>query len=136
MNSCLSFWHRHLIGHAALFLLVGWAAVAQQPSGDKSKTAIPRAGVNGISVPKCEYCPDPQYSQEARDKKYEGVVVLLVVVSSEGKASDIRMIKSPGMGLDEKAIEAVREWRFKPATKDGKAVDAQVPVEITFRRRQ
>jgi len=84
-------------------------------------------------MPKCQHCPDPEYSQEARKKKYEGVVVLMVVVTVEGKARNIQVIKSPGMGLDEKAIEAVRKWRFKPAMKDGKPVGAQAPIEITFR---
>jgi periplasmic protein TonB len=73
-------------------------------------------------MPKCEYCPDPEYSQEARKKKYEGVVVLMVVVTSEGKATNINIIKSPGLGLDQKAVEAVCEWRFKPPMKDGKPV--------------
>lgn len=57
----------------------------------------------------------------------------MVVVTSEGKATNISVVKSPGMGLDEKAIEAVRKWRFKPAMKDGKPVDTRVPIEITFR---
>ncbi len=57
----------------------------------------------------------------------------MVVVTTEGKARDIRVTKSPGLGLDEKAIEAVRKWQFKPAMKDGRPVDAQVPIEVTFR---
>jgi len=117
-----------LVWHAALFLLVNFTAAAQQSGPD-----IPKPGVNGVSMPKCQHCPDPDYSQEARKKKLEGVVVLMVVVTSEGKATNIRVIKTPGMGLDEKAIEAVRKWRFKPATKDGKPVDVQLPIEITFR---
>lgn len=94
---------------------------------------IPRAGVNGVSMPSCIHCPDPEYSREARRKNYQGVVVLFVVVTTEGKATNIRVRKSPGMGLDVKAIEAVQKWRFKPATKDGIPVDAEVPIEVTFR---
>lgn len=108
--------------------------MAQQPGGDKSKTDIPKAGRDGVSVPKCEYCPNPEYSQEARKKNYEGVVVLMVVVTSEGKATNIRILKSPGMGLDEKAVEAVRKWRFKPAMKDGMPVAAGVPIDCHFSR--
>jgi TonB family protein len=133
MNSCPFSRKSLFIGHAAFFLFVGWAAMAQQTTSDEPKKEIQKAGVNGVSMPKCQHCPDPEYSQEARNKKYEGVVVLMVVVTVEGKAKNIQVMKSPGMGLDEKAIEAVRKWKFKPATKDGKPVDAQIPIEITFR---
>jgi TonB family protein len=132
MNSCPSSRQRCFVGYAALFLFAGWAAMAQQPSGDKSKTDIPQAGANDVSMPKCEYCPDPDYSPEARNKKYQGVVVLVVVVTPEGKATNIQVIKSPGLGLDEMAVEAVRKWRFKPATKNGMPVAAKVPIEVTF----
>jgi TonB family protein len=134
MSSCPSFRQRLFLGLAPLFLFVGLAAMAQQPADDKSKTEIPRAGVNGVGMPRCEYCPDPEYSKEAKKKQYEGVVVLFVVVTSEGKATNIAVAKSPGLGLDEKAIEAVRKWRFKPAMKDGKPVPTRVPIEITFRQ--
>ncbi len=59
----------------------------------------------------------------------------MVVVTSDGKVTNIRVVKSPGMGLDEKAIEAVRKWRLKPGMKDGRPIDVQVPVEVTFRMR-
>jgi TonB family protein len=133
MNSCPSSRQRLFLGLFPLFLFVGLAAMAQQPADDKSKTDILRAGVNGVGMPRCEYCPDPEYSKEAKKKKYEGVVVLLAVVTTEGKATNINVAKSPELGLDEKAIEAVRKWRFKPAMKDGKPVPAQVPIEVTFR---
>jgi len=93
-----------------------------------------RAGVNGVGMPSCIYCPDPQYSDEARKAKYQGVVVLMVVITLEGRATNIQVVKSPGLGLDEKAIEAVRQWRFRPAVgPGGKPVPAQVPIEVTFR---
>ena len=133
MNSCLRSRLCFLVSHAALFLFVSWAAMAQQPSGDKSKADIPQAGRDGVSMPKCEYCPDPDYSAEARKKKYQGVVVLMVVVTIEGKADDIKVIKGPGLGLNEKAIEVVRKWKFKPAMKDGMPVTTKVPIEVAFR---
>jgi len=93
-----------------------------------------RAGVNGVGMPSCIYCPDPQYSDEARKAKYQGVVVLMVVITLDGRATNIQVVKSPGLGLDEKAIEAVRQWKFRPAVgPGGKAVPAQVPIEVTFR---
>ena len=93
-----------------------------------------RAGVNGVGMPSCLYCPDPQYSDEARKAKYQGVVVLLVVITTDGRATNIQVLKSPGLGLDEKAIEAVRQWKFRPAAgPSGKIVPTQVPIEVTFR---
>jgi periplasmic protein TonB len=91
------------------------------------------AGTGGVGNPECVYCPRPDYSDEARKAKYQGDVLLSVVVLPSGKASDIEVIKSPGMGLDTKAIEAVRTWQFKPANgKDGKPVAARVQVIVTF----
>jgi periplasmic protein TonB len=93
-----------------------------------------RAGVNGVGMPSCIYCPDPQYSDEARKAKYQGVVVLMVIITLDGRATNIQVVKSPGLGLDEKAIEAVRQWKFRPAVgPGGKAVPSQVPIEVTFR---
>jgi periplasmic protein TonB len=93
-----------------------------------------RAGVNGVGVPVCLYCPIPQYSDEARKAKYQGTVVLQVTITTDGKAVNISVVKSPGLGLDEKAIEAVKTWRFKPAVgPSGKSVATIVPIEVTFR---
>jgi TonB family protein len=93
-----------------------------------------RAGVNGVGVPVCVYCPDPQYSEEARKAKYQGTVVLQVIVTADGRATNISVVKGPGLGLEEKAIEAVRGWRFKPAVgPNGKPVPVIVPIEVTFR---
>jgi len=93
-----------------------------------------QAGINGVGMPSCIYCPDPQYSDEARKAKYQGVVVLMVVITLDGRATNIRVVKSPGLGLDEKAIEAVRQWKFRPAVgPGGKSVPTQVPIEVTFR---
>ena len=87
----------------------------------------------GVSAPKVLYEPDPEYSEEARKAKYQGTVVLWLVVSAEGKPQDIRVQRSLGMGLDEKAIEAVKQWRFDPAKKDGHPVPVMINVEVNFR---
>jgi TonB family protein len=96
-------------------------------------TAPARAGVNGVTVPICLYCPTPGYSQQARDAKYQGTVILSVIISPDGRASSVAIVKHPGLGLAEKAIEAVSEWKFKPASKDGNSVSTVVPIEVTFR---
>ena len=92
-------------------------------------------GVGGVGYPSVRvYCPDPKYSEEARKAKYSGVVVLQAVITADGRAIEIEVVKGPGMGLEEKAIETVKQWRFKPAMgPGGKAVAVVVPIEITFR---
>ncbi len=87
----------------------------------------------GVSSPKPVYAPDPEYSEEARKAKYQGTCVLWLVVGPDGKPRDIRVARTLGLGLDEKAIEAVRTWRFEPGMKDGKPVATMVNVEVTFR---
>jgi TonB family protein len=87
----------------------------------------------GVSAPRPIYSPDPDYSEEARKAKYQGTVVLWVIVGSDGRPHDIRVYRSLGMGLDEKAIEAIRTWKFEPARKDGIPVAVQVNIEVSFR---
>jgi TonB family protein len=93
-----------------------------------------RAGVFGVAMPSCTYCPDPGYSDAARAAKVQGQVVLGVVITSEGKAGTIHVLKAAPFGLTAQAIKAVRGWEFKPAQrKDGTPVAVATPVEITFR---
>ncbi|HLK32441.1 MAG TPA: energy transducer TonB, partial [Terriglobales bacterium] len=87
----------------------------------------------GVSAPRAVYSPDPEYSEEARKAKYQGTVVLWLIVGPDGRPHDIRVQRSVGMGLDEKAVEAVRTWRFEPARKDGQPVSVQINVEVNFR---
>ena len=87
----------------------------------------------GVSAPRAIYAPDPNYSEEARKAKYQGTVVLWVIVGTDGRTRDIRVQRSLGLGLDENAVEAIRRWRFEPARKDGVPVAVQVSVEVNFR---
>lgn len=87
----------------------------------------------GVSAPRPIYSPDPEYSEEARKSKFQGTVILWLIVDPDGGPRDIRIVRSVGMGLDEKSIEAVRTWRFEPARKDGKPVSVQITVEVSFR---
>ena len=88
---------------------------------------------NGVSAPRALETPDPEYSEEARKAKYQGVVVLWLIVGPDGKPRDIKVTRPLGMGLDQKAIEAVNRWRFEPAMKDGRPVAVQINVEVNFR---
>ncbi|MGO8985994.1 MAG: energy transducer TonB [Terriglobales bacterium] len=87
----------------------------------------------GVSAPRKIYDPDPEYSEEARKAKYQGTCVLYVVVGPDGKTRDIRVSRTLGLGLDEKAMEAVKNWRFEPAYKDGKPVAVAINIEVDFR---
>jgi len=86
----------------------------------------------GVSAPRPIYDPDPDYSEEARKAHWQGAVVLSIVVGPDGKVHDARVARSLGLGLDEKALDAVRKWKFEPARKDGKPVAVQVNVEVYF----
>ena len=87
----------------------------------------------GVSAPRALYAPDPEYSEEARKAKFQGTVMLWVIVGPDGHPHNIQVQRSLGMGLDEKAIEAVRTWKFEPARKDGQPVAVQIYVEVNFR---
>jgi TonB family protein len=86
-----------------------------------------------VSAPSLIYKVEPEYSEEARKAKYQGVVVLYVEVDPGGRAGNLRVLNSLGLGLDEKAIDAVRKWRFRPGYKDGKPVTVVAIVEVNFR---
>jgi len=88
---------------------------------------------NGVSQPTLISKVDPEYSEEARKAKYNGTVTLSIVVNTDGRAEAIQVTKSIGMGLDEKAVEAVQKWRFKPGMKAGAAVKTRAVVEVNFR---
>jgi protein TonB len=87
----------------------------------------------GVTAPRELYAPDPEYSEEARRAKFQGSVLLWLVVGSDGLPHDLKVERSVGLGLDEKALEAVRMWRFEPGRKNGQAVATQIHVEVTFR---
>lgn len=87
----------------------------------------------GVTAPQVLYKIDPEYSEEARKAKYSGTVVLYIEVDPTGKARNLRVVKGIGLGLDEKAIEAVNKWKFKPGLRDGKPVTVAAHIEVNFR---
>jgi TonB family protein len=86
----------------------------------------------GVTPPRPIYSPDPEFSEEARKAKYQGTCTLMIVVATDGRPTNIRVVNSLGMGLDEKAIETVRTWRFEPGQKDGHPVNVEMAVEVDF----
>jgi TonB family protein len=87
----------------------------------------------GVRPPREISRVEPEFSEEARKNKWQGTVVLMVVVGVDGRIHDVRVVRSLGMGLDEKAMDAAKLWRFEPGTKDGKPVAIELPMEISFR---
>jgi TonB family protein len=88
---------------------------------------------NGVSPPQVVRKFDPEYSDEARKAKYSGTVLLELVVDTNGRPQDIRVVRSLGLGLDEKAMEAVKKWQFQPGMQDGKPVNVKARIELIFR---
>jgi periplasmic protein TonB len=95
-------------------------------------TSIGRAS-EGLLPPRPLYAPDPDYSDAARKAKYQGSVILWLVVGADGRPHNLRVARSLGMGLDEKALDAVRQWRFQPATLHRQPVAVEINVEVSFR---
>jgi TonB family protein len=86
----------------------------------------------GVSAPRAIYTPEPEFSEEARKAKYQGVVVLNIIVGTDGRVHNPRVVRSLGMGLDEKAIEGVKTWKFDPSKKDGRSVAVEMNIEVAF----
>ncbi len=92
-----------------------------------------RAGLNGVGSPMCIYCPQPEYSDEARKAKYQGTVLLDVTVTADGRVLNPQVLKGPGLGLEEKAMAQVKNWKMRPAVgPSGKPVNCRVQIEVTF----
>jgi protein TonB len=87
---------------------------------------------DGVSPPRPIFTPEPEFSEEARKAKFQGVVVLTIIVGADGRVHSPRVARSLGMGLDEKAIETVKIWKFDPSKKDGRAVAVEMNVEVGF----
>ncbi|HYL85190.1 MAG TPA: energy transducer TonB [Candidatus Angelobacter sp.] len=109
------------------------------PNYTRSADKIPEepgifvAGIGGVTQPQCIYCPDPEYSDAARALKFQGNIVLSVIVTAEGQVKGIYVLKGAPFGLTDQAIKTTRNWRMQPAQKDGKPVSARAKIEIGFR---
>ncbi len=108
------------------------AAVAPSRSSS-DKEGAPRVMMSGgIVAPRVTYAPDPEYSEEARKEMLNGTAILWLIVGADGQPRDIKVIQSLGDGLDQKAVDAVKAWKFEPATKEGKPVAVQINIEVNF----
>jgi TonB family protein len=94
-----------------------------------SAATVPANSTAPVLIRKTE----PEYTEEARAAHFQGTVTLSARVNTDGVPEDMRVVRSLGMGLDEKAIDAVKQWRFRPATEDGQPVASMSTIEVNFR---
>jgi len=111
-----------------------WELLFQTPVEETTGTGVhDEGGAGGYSAPKCEYCPNPRYSGTAFQHRIQGVVILNVIIGTDGHAHEMVVTKNLGFGLDESAVKALNDWRFKPASgPDGKPTAVRMLVEVNF----
>ena len=104
------------------------------PSSDLMGTQFYFPGYDGITEPECMKCPNPSYTDEARKQHFQGTVVYSVLVTTEGKIAELKLLQSAGHGLDEATAAILKTWQLKPAVgPSGQPVPVRVAVETTFR---
>jgi TonB family protein len=122
---------------APLSLTPEWENLRKQPAVDQENGVYRVRAANGMTRPECAKCPAADYTKLARARGTEGIVSLLVTVTVQGETRDIAVLKQMKDGLSESAVEAVRQWKFKPARRrDGTTVPARVKIDVTFRMEQ
>jgi periplasmic protein TonB len=102
------------------------------PSKRPETEIVYRLGRDGVTPPRAIYRVDPTYDDASRKAKISSAVVLTIIVTPDGNPKSIRIAKSLSPSLDQRAIEAVAQWKFAPATKDGKPVAIQVDIQVTY----
>jgi protein TonB len=100
-------------------------------SGGNYGGGVKRIG-GGVSAPVVIYQVDPEFSEEARKAKFMGVVTVNLIVDEHGMPKNVHVLRGVGMGLDEKAKEAVQQYKFKPAMEGGKPVAVELNIEVNF----
>ena len=126
-----------------LLMTAVFHASAQDTGGGQNQTQSAPSTLMKVCSPKNQspcatpprpvFTPDPEYDEAARQAKIQGTVVLWVLISEDGTIGDVKVQRSLHPGLDRKAIEAVRTWKFKPATFEDKPVKVQVNIQVNFR---
>jgi len=108
------------------------AAKSASSADGSSDPAVLRAGVGGATAPVCMHCPEPSYTHPAREANFQGTLLLDVVVSPNGEMKSAKIMRGLPFGLNDKAINAIRQWKFRPATLNGQPVTVQVMIELAF----
>ena len=102
-------------------------------AGDKTPDdEIYHVKKDDVLPPRATYTPEPEFSEEARRAKYQGIVILKIVINKAGDVVRVRLERALGMGLDQNAMEGVTRWRFTPATRNGQPVAVEMNIEVSF----
>lgn len=123
--------------HRVLVLAVGCLVLTvmtfcQDGSTNSASEGAYRVG-GSVKPPRLIYSPDPEYPEKAREAHHVGIVRLSIVVGANGRPHDIKVVGSPSSEFDDAAVDAVKKWKFEPATKYDKPVAVQINVDVTFR---
>jgi protein TonB len=86
-----------------------------------------------VQAPVKTYAPPPQYTEIARKARVQGVVIVQAIIDKEGDVTNVKVLKGLGMGLDQAAVDAIKKWRFGPATLHGKPVEVYYNLTVNFR---
>lgn len=121
-----------LLGGAATAAALSFDVTPQDGAATAAHEKVYQVG-NGVTPPVLVHAVDAEFTKKAKAAKYEGVSVVSLVVDAHGMPRQIHTIRKLGMGLDEKAIEAVRQYKFEPGKRDGKPVAVAITIEVNFR---
>ncbi|HVA72782.1 MAG TPA: energy transducer TonB [Candidatus Limnocylindrales bacterium] len=111
-----------------------WQSLFEIRADGATAAGPPQAGKYGYTIPKCDFCPDPRYSDAAFRQHLQGVVVLDVIIGSDGRAHAIVVVRKLGLGLTEEAVKVMQSWRFTPAIgPNGKPAAVHLLIEMNFR---
>jgi len=116
-----------------LIALMPFGQISTEPGATARDEGVLRIGAPGVTPPKVKVKRAPHYSSEARKARVQGTCILHIVIDEQGMPTNISVLSPIGFGLDEKDVEAVSEWRFKPAMREGKPVKVEATVEVNFR---
>jgi TonB family protein len=109
------------------------AAIQKTGAPHPEAAGVYRSKTPGVTPPSVLRKVEPEYSEEARAARLQGAVILMVVIGTDGLTRDVRVVKGLGLGLDEKALEAIGQWQFQPGAKDGRSVAVTATIEVNYR---
>lgn len=133
------YWQKFFRDTRTADALAPWVTVLQPPAPQTSPVSAAsvgplfRPGIGGVTAPRLTYKTDPKYEELARRAKYQGISLIGTIITRDGEPSKMQILIPAGMGLDEKAIEALQSWRFEPSRRDGTPVAVSVNLEVQFR---
>jgi TonB family protein len=105
----------------------------QGPGSDRGYGGGVMSVGGGVSAPEVIHSVQPQFTADARRENFQGIVAVQLIVDPQGFPQDVHLVRHLGMGLDEEAIAAVKQYRFKPATYEGHSVAVQMVIDVNFR---